>query len=89
MTTRNSKSHYDEAKLYGYDEATDTWNAQKVNTDGNASVVISPFLDTDTSYIYNLDGTVQQEIISSATQTITRVYTYLNGYLQSESVVIT
>jgi hypothetical protein len=49
----------------------------------------SPFVDIDTSYIFNPDGTVQQKIETGIGQTKTTVYTYAGGYLQSEAVVIT
>ena len=54
-----------------------------------AHVTIAPFLDVDTSYIWNDDGTPAQIIETGLGQTKTTIFTWLNGVLQSETVVIT
>ena len=85
----NNIAHQDPAIQGGLGE-DGNWYYQGVDKSGNASVTISPFLDVDTTYVWNLDGTPQQIIETSATQTKTTVFTWNpDGSLASESVVIT
>ena len=51
--------------------------------------LVSPMVDIDTSYVWNPDGTPAQVIETGLGQTKTTIYTWLNGVIQSETVVIT
>ena len=62
---------------------------QSIDSNGNTSVISSPFIDIDTSYVWNQDGTPAQKIESGLVQTKTTVYTWLNGALQSKAVILT
>ena len=53
------------------------------------TVRVSPMSEIDTTFVYNLDGTVQQIIQEGLGQTKTLVFTYSNGALSSIACVIT
>jgi hypothetical protein len=54
----------------------------------NDLVKVDTNVDVDTSYIYNLDGSIQQIVETGLGRTKTTVFTWSNGVLQSAAVVL-
>jgi len=62
---------------------------QSIDSNGNTTVISSPFIDIDTTFSYNGDGTIAQIVMTSSSQTKTLVFSYGGGNLTSIACVIT
>jgi hypothetical protein len=68
------------------------WNlyVNKINTLPEVMAQINPFVDIDTTFVYNSDKTVQQIIASGLSKTKTSLFSYNpDGTIASIGVVIT
>lgn len=87
--TLHESELWDERSLMGSGWDGEEQNIKYVDSDGLQHIYLSPFVDIDTTYVFNTDGTLQQKIESGIGKIRTTVYTYSGGYLVSEAVVIT